>query len=625
MVQKVHFYYSRIIRISLVILVLILAIFNESIAQKTPYQEFDIVVLMATPGGIASAVTAARMGMKVALVERTKHPGGLPANGLGATDIHTRELSSGFFKEFVEKIKKHYVKEYGAESQQVIDASDGYHFEPHVAEKVFWSILKGEKNIKLFEEFQFDSNPINVVSEFGMPSKIRIVKVEKKNKELWLKAKVFIDASYEGDLAAAFGCRFRTYREGKSEFGEPMAGKIYKIWGTDSLQNGSNGEADSAIQAFNYRICLSNNPKKRVKIEKPEMYNRDEFLSLAADFKSGFVSGFFPKNGKTAAVVNPVRLPNMKFDANNHHRALISTDLPEENWPWPTANWVWRDQFSKRLQDYNLGLLYFAQNDTTIPLSSRIEALNYGLPKDEYGDNNHFPRMVYVREGRRIEGKYIFTAHDALPVKEGKRPPIHKNSIATSHYAIDSHAMFKREASKKTLDGFISYQTKPFTIPYEVIVPIEKDNILIPVPISSSHVGYGCLRMEPCWMSLGHAAGLAAALSIKYKTSTSKLPIDSLQKYLIKQKVNLIYFKDISAEDPDFETFQKMGLIGLVPEFEARLTEKVNERDITLWAEKTGFSFLEVSKLVKNKTRREGLILLWGTWIETIKDKNKNN
>ena len=590
----------------------------NSVAQKVKVKEFDIVVLMATPGGIASAVVASRMGMKVAIVERTKHIGGLPSNGLGATDIHTKELISGFFKEFVDGVKAHYIKRYGAESKQVKDASNGFHFEPHVAEDVFKEILNAEKNIKLYKHYQFDSDKENVVVENGFPSKIKITKVGKSNKEIWLKAKVFIDGSYEGDLAAAFGCRFRTYREGKSEFGEAMAGKIYKIWGSDSLQDGSTGESDSAIQAFNYRICLTNDPKNREMISKPEFYNRAEFLSLAGDFASGFTSGFYPKNGKTAGVVNPVRLPNMKFDANNHHRALISTDLPEENWPWPTANWAWRDQFAIRLKNYNLGLLYFSQNDTTIPLSARIEALNYGLPKDEYKDNGHFPRMVYVREGRRVEGKYMFTAKDAIPVKTGKRPPTHTTSIATSHYAIDSHAMFKREAGKKTLDGFISYQTMPFTIPFEVIVPIEKDNILVPVPVSASHVGYGCLRMEPCWMSLGHAAGIAAALSIKYKTSIHNLSIDSLQKYLIGQKVNLLYFRDISTLSPDFEKFQQIGLLGWIPEFEARLDTISSDEDIRWWAEKTGFSYSEVSKLAKNKTRREGLLAIWLMWKEAF-------
>jgi len=589
--------------------------------RRKAVKEFDIVVLMATPGGIASAITAARMGYKVALVERNKHLGGLPANGLGATDIQTRQLISGFFKEYIVRVKGHYVNKYGLESQQVKDCSNGFHFEPGVAELVFKQIIKAEKNIDVFTEYQFDSEKANVVFANKLPTQIRIAKVGKPNKQFWLKAKIFIDGSYEGDLAAAFGCRFRTYREGKSEFGESMAGKIYKLWGSDSLQEGSTGEADSAIQAFNYRICLTNDPKKLVKITKPEQYNREDFVGLVGDIRSGFTSGFYPKNGKTAAIVNPIRLPNSKFDANNHHRALTSTDLPEENWPWPTASWAWRDQFAIRLKSFNLGLLYFVQNDTAIIQSFRDEALAYGLSKDEYKDNEHFPRLVYVREGRRIEGKHIFTAMDALPEKQGKRPPVHRNSIATSHYAIDSHAMYKREKGKKTLDGFISYQTKPFTIPFEVAVPIEVDNILTPVPVSASHVGYGCLRMEPCWMNLGHAAGVAAGLAVKYNTSIHSLSIDSIQKYLLQQKVNLLYFEDVLPNHPDFEFVQTVGLKGWIPEYSARLNETVSSDDLELWSAKTGFSLLEITQLAKNKTRREGLVFVLKLWQEALQLK----
>jgi hypothetical protein len=182
-------------------------------------------------------------------------------------------------------------------------------------------------------------------------------------------------------LAAAFGCRFRTNRESKLEFGEQMAGKIYKFWGKDDVEEGSNGEGDTAIQAFNYRLCITKDSKNRVSIEKPKNYNRNEFLSLAGDIRSGFVSGFFPKDGKSAGIVNPVKLPNGKYDANNHHRALISTDLPEENWPYPKADWIWRDNFADRLRSYTEGLIYFSQNDSLIPESFRKEALEFGFAK----------------------------------------------------------------------------------------------------------------------------------------------------------------------------------------------------------------------------------------------------
>jgi len=197
---------------------------SKSFAKKETKTNFDVVVLMATPGGIAAAVSAARLGAKVALIERTNHLGGLPANGLGATDIHKRELSGGFFKEFTDSIFQFYIKKYGDTSKQVKDCSNGFHFEPTVAEEVLKVILSKEENIKVFLNYQFDSDKANVeeVSEKGT-KRILVFQRNKPRKTLWIEGKVWIDGSYEGDLAAAFGCRFRTYREGKTEFGEPMA------------------------------------------------------------------------------------------------------------------------------------------------------------------------------------------------------------------------------------------------------------------------------------------------------------------------------------------------------------------------------------------------------------------
>lgn len=144
-----------------------------------------------------------------------------------------------------------------------------------------------------------------------------------------------------------------------------------------------------------------------------------------------------------------VKLPNQKTDGNNQHAAFISTDLPEENWPWPTSSWEWRDKFAKRLKDYTLGLFWFAQNDPELPEHFRKTMLEWGLAKDEYQDNEYFPRQVYVREGRRFEGVYFFTAKDALPTASGERPPLHANSVTASHYALDSHAARKRKLEER--------------------------------------------------------------------------------------------------------------------------------------------------------------------------------
>jgi hypothetical protein len=227
-----------------------------------------------------------------------------------------------------------------------------------------------------------------------------------------------------------------------------------------------------------------------------------------------------------------------------------------------------------------------------------------------------------VREGRRVEGKWMFTAHDALPESSGLRPKVHRRSVLSSHYAIDSHAMHKRESGKKTLDGFISYQTKPFTVPFEVMVPVDQEQILCPVPVSASHVGFGCLRMEPCWMGLGQAAGIAAALAIRQNKVVSKISIDSLQSQLLLQKANLIYVSDIGFGHPDYQLVQKVALSGWLPEYEARLDQMVQHKDLELWSSKSGFSVQEIEEFAKNKTRKEALVVLYRKYNEAFAAKN---
>lgn len=572
--------------------------------------DYDIVIVGGTPGGICAAVAAARLGSHVLLLERTAHIGGLPANGLGATDIATRGATRGLFKEFVGRVKAHYVEKYGADSKQVRDCSDGYHFEAHVAETVFEAMLAGEPNITVLKMRQFDAERAHVTLDGARLTQATATNRETGAKETY-RAKAFIDATYEGDLAAAAGCPFETRREGKKEYGEPFAGRIYRQWGVGPLGEGSTEEGDDTVQAYNYRLCLTSVAENRVPIEKPVTYDRADYASLAGDVKRGYMPSFMPRrevrNGDYG-VVNPVTLPNGKTDTNNHHRSFLSTDLPEENWPYPRANWEWRDRFARRLRDYTLGLLWFCQNDAELPEAFRAEAGRWGLAKDEYRDNGHFPRQIYVREGRRITGEYLFTALDAMApedvpnayaIMEGKKPPtrnnrapVRRDSITASHYAIDSHAIRKREPDRVHLDGFLglSLITKPYQVPYGVIVPKSVDNLLTPVPCSATHLGFGTLRMEPCWMALGQAAGVAAHLSIKNNITPRKLDIDTLQRALLAQKAVLIYLKDAPETHPHYAALQRAGCHGCFPTLEAKPDEPVDAETAADWSKRAGRS-----------------------------------
>lgn len=555
-------------------------------------KSYDVVVVGGTPGGIMTAIEAARMGKSVVVLERYDRIGGLPANGLGATDIATRGATTGLFSEFTNAIKRYYADTYGEDSQQVKDCSDGFHFEPKVAGIVFNRMLEPYEaliDVKTMRQFNFTPEDISMTDDGRHINSIRVLDRTNGQYETY-EGKVFVDATYEGDLGAAARVPYRIGREAAWEFGEPGAGVVYEYWKSTPAE-GTTGAPDNAVQAYNYRLSLTRDPEQRVAFTRPENYSREEFASLVEDVWTGrhtwkAMRDVTPemmeanrrhlRNGGERTItpwdswgvkkiVSYNTVPNGKVDANNQHAAFISTDLPEENWPWPTASWEWRDRFAARLKDYTLGLLYFAANDTALPPQFRDAVNEWGLSATEYEDNNFFPRQVYVREGRRFEGDYFFTAKDALPVKEGGRPPVHSTSITASHYALDSHAARKREEGRAHLDGFISYPTAVYTVPYGVIVPKEVDNLLLPVPVSGSHIGFSTLRMEPCWMALGQAAGAAAAIAIDSGTSVQNIDVDKLQDRLLDEKATLIYYDNLTPDSPHWKKAQRAGLAGKNP------------------------------------------------------------
>jgi len=544
---------------------------------------------------------------------------------LGATDIATRAATTGLFREFTARVKQYYIQKYGKDSQQVVMCSDGYHFEPFAGARIFQEML-GEYSDKItvLTMRQFDAEADNMTMSDNKIVRIRVLNRMTGIREEY-EGQVFIDATYEGDLGAAAQVPFRVGREGKEEFNEPGAGRVYKYWGGKEA-SGTTFQKDNAVQSYNYRLCLTNDPKNRVLFKKPANYNRDEYISMIDDvwtgrntdsamqnvtpemidanrayIKAGNPSKLPGDKWGIAKITNMVQLPNRKTDANNQHGVFISTDLPEENWPWPTSSWEWRDKFAKRLREYTEGLFWFAQNDTALPANFRKATCEWGLAKDEYIDNENFPRQLYVREGRRFEGEYFFTAKDAIPVSIGSRPPLHETSITASHYALDSHAVRKRENGRVHLDGFISYPTAVYTVPYGVIVPKEVDNLLLPVPVSGSHIGFSTLRMEPCWMALGQAAGIAAALSIDDKVKVQNIDMLKLQDLLIQQKATLIYFQDIDNTAPEFPLIQRMGLQGYLPDWKADVNTPVNQSTLSEWRRLSG---LPLDSVAVNETSR---------------------
>lgn len=587
--------------------------------------DYDVVIVGGTPAGITAAIAAAREGKNCVILERTQHIGGLPVNGLGATDIATRGATTGLFAQFVAMNKAYYTQKYGKNSKQVLDCSDGYHFEPSVAAITFQKMISqaGPGKIEVLTLRQFDAQPKYVTKQGQQIISIRILN-RATGKEEFYNGKIFIDATYEGDLGAAAGIAYKLGRESAVEYGEPCAGKIYRWWKHGPDADGTTYQGDNAIQAYNYRLCLTNNPKNRIDVVKPTTYNREEFQSLVGDVLLGrntdiryskadsaqlLANRLRIKSGERTKVpgdawgisklTSITRLPNEKTDANNQHLALISTDLPEENWPWPTSDWDWRDRFAQRLREYTLGLLWFAQNDTALPPHFREACKEWGLAKDEYPDNGGFPRQVYVREGRRLEGINLFKAGDALPVGINSRPPLHKSSVTASHYALDSHAVRKREPGRVHLDGFFSYPTDVYTVPYGVMVPKSVNNLLFPVAASGSHVGFSTLRMEPCWMALGEAAGTAASLAIESNKNVREVPLAKLQEKLIQNGGTLVYFRDLNCDNADFKLVQRLALRGFFPDWNANLDSIMDAKTAELWSNLSGKKIKGVGKSTK--------------------------
>jgi hypothetical protein len=367
-----------------------------------------------------------------------------------------------------------------------------------------------------------------------------------------VRAQVFIDATYEGDLAAMAGVPYRVGREPRSLHGEPYAGVIY--WGYQDkvyYDDESTGEGDDRIQAYNYRLCLTDRPDNRVPIEKPANYDPRDYRILRRQIWAGQVKSFHE-------VVHVVRMPNGKSDTNNHTIPLLSTDLPEENYPYPEASWEWREKFAERLREYTLGLLYFCQNDPTLPESFRAEARRWGLAADEYTDNGNFPRQIYVREARRIVGEYDFRAQDCLLDPRLDRTPVQRTSIGCGSYEMDSHATRKYEPGYPVLEGLLGVwqYSQPYQVPYGVIVPQKVEGLLVTGAISGTHMGFSTLRMEPCWMAMGQAGGTAAHLAIKSGVDVRRVDILRLQRQLLEDGAVLMFFEDVQFTDPHAKAIQ---------------------------------------------------------------------
>lgn len=501
----------------------------------------DVLIVGATPCGISAAIAAARAGSNVILTDMSDHIGGMMTSGLGRTDIGPRNTVGGIFREFINNIHSYYVTTYGVDSQQVKDCSNGYFFEPSVSEKILNEMIKKEKKIKVY----FHRIPVKTMV---YQNRLFAVDFNKKaDKTERINAGIVIDATYEGDIAAMAGVQYRVGRESRNEFSEPYGGVLYLDHLTRMVLSGSTGEGDKRVQAYNFRLCLTKDPDNRVIPGKPDNYNRKEYLQVLVSIKNGRIK-------RIDDVLNIEKIPNGKSDTNNMPLSLISTDLPEENSEYPEADYQKRDKIIQRHKEYILGLIYFLQNDDDMPEKLRNECKEWGFAKDEFQDNNNFPRQIYVREARRIWGLYTFSANDAILSPGLQRTPIQSDSIACGGYNIDSHAVKKKEPGQDAeLEGFfwLSGITQPYQIPYRIMIPQNIDGLIVPGAVSATHLGFGTLRMEPVWMAFGQAAGLAAHIAEKLFLKPRDIPVNRLQALLVENNQVLTTFNDIQGPNAD--------------------------------------------------------------------------
>ncbi|MFK7692493.1 FAD-dependent oxidoreductase [Paenibacillus sp. HJGM_3] len=487
----------------------------------------EVAVYGATPGGIGAALAAARCGRRTLLLEPSSHIGGMMTGGLGRTDIISLGSAGSIFREFAARVVEHYTQTYGPDSEQVKACNNGLWFEPSVAYGILKDMLDAEAE-RLEVRSGCELTAVRVEN-----GKLVGLTVRDVNKEsaITIEADTFIDGTYEGDLAAMAGVPFDLGRESRDVWNEEYAGKLYMNFDSSKeVFPGSTGEGDDLIQAYNFRLCLTKVPDNRIPFHQPEGYDRTKYVSLLEDVREGRVTSI-------RGVMNMLPVPNGKTDCNNHHYCMCSTDYPEENLDYPTADAKTREAIVDRHRTYVQGLLWFLQHDEELPEPFKLEAREWGYASDEFRETGHFPPQIYVREARRIRGEYVFTENDARLAPGLEAAPVKFDSIAVGHYPIDSHATRKREPAgrNKALEGFLGlgWITEVYQIPYGVIVPQAVDGLLVPVAVSASHMGFGTIRMEPCWMQLGFAAGVAADLSLETGVAVRDVSVDRLQDRLL--------------------------------------------------------------------------------------------
>ncbi|MGB7158518.1 MAG: FAD-dependent oxidoreductase [Tepidisphaeraceae bacterium] len=579
-----------------------------SLTAHATAQTYDLVIYGGTSGGISAAIQAARMGKTAVLIEPTQFLGGLTTGGLGATDIGNKRAIGGISREFYGRVWKHY-NEAGNWKHQTRDdyfaskkrlANDPnentmWTFEPHVATRIYDDMLReaGER-ITVVRGERLD------LARGVVKDGPRIVRIVMESGRAF-EGRMFIDATYEGDLMAKAGVKYHVGREANSVYGETLNGvqaahavshqfthKVdpYVKPGEESsgLLPGINPDGpgeefsgDKKVQAYNFRMCTTDVPENRRAWEKPANYDERWFELLLRNFDAG----------DHRVPWNPVWMPNRKTDTNNNF--AISTDFIGMNWDYPEADYATRERIWKAHKDWQMGLMWTLATNARVPEKVREEFGRIGLAKDEFLDSDNWPRQLYVREARRMISDYVMTERNC------KRNEIVPDSVGMGAYNMDSHNIQRYVTTDGHVrnEGDVQVGSRPYPISYRSIHPkaAECTNLLVPVCLSSSHIAFGSIRMEPVFMVLGQSAATAAAQAIDDRATVQSIDYAKLQARLIADGQVLDF------ESPPIEkraSMSKEMLGGIV----------VDDREATL----TGFATPSTSsgKFVQLGYRHDG-------------------
>ena len=531
---------------------IVLLILLQACGNSATYKA-DVIIYGGTSAAVTAAVEVMQTGKKVIIVSPDIHLGGLSSGGLGYTDTGNKATIGGLSREFYHRVWLHYNdsnswkwerhEEYGNKGQGT-PAMDGENrtmwiFEPHVAEKVFEDFIS-EYNIPIYRD-EWLNRESGIVTKEG-----KIVSFTTLSGKTF-EGKMFIDATYEGDLMASANVSYTVGREACSEYNEqwngvqagvyhhghyfksdispyvipddPNSGLLPYI-SSEPIQPNCTG--DDKIQAYCFRLCMSNHPDNRVSFEKPENYDPKNYELLARVFESGWDEWFNKYD----------MIPNRKTDTNNH--GPFSTDFIGMNYDYPEASYERRKEIIKEHENYQKGLLYFVSTDKRIPEDVRNEMSKWGLAKDEFTDNGNWPHQLYIREARRMIGHYVTTENEVLGKINVKDP------VGMGSYTMDSHNIQRYV----TGEGYVQnegdvgvHPGKPYKISYGSIIPKKEEctNLLVPVCVSSSHIAFGSIRMEPVFMILGQSAATAACMAIDRKEAVQDIDYSLLKEKLLSK------------------------------------------------------------------------------------------